>query len=644
MRSTCSIICLLLLCAFGLRAQIPVGGTPPSLQPTQSRYFADKPLPRQALPTLDIRRILEEDAQGPDVRFAAPIRVDYSLETSGQWTELPNGDRVWRLNVYSRGAKALLVFYRDFYLPPGAQLFMYSPDGRQVIGAYTSADNPEDGRFMTGLLYGDAALIEYLEPAAVRGQGHFRIDRIDHAYKPVGRSEQGTSRSPALGFGASLACHIGADCPDADPVAELKRSVCRILVVVEEGTGYCTGNLMNNTAEDAKPYVYTGFHCMDGYTPIYSLWRFDFSYRSTGCDPPVNEPQFNSITGSTFRAGRRQNDFLLLELDQPVPTNYAPYYMGWNRQETPPDTSYMLHHPRGDVQKFSWSTEQATIQTGPIRWNNEVITPRNHHFDVDFTEGNYEVGSSGAALINTKQQMVGHLNGGNPDTVACEYSQGWFGRLSLAWEGGGTADTRLKDWLDPTGSDVMELGGFAESQPATVTGTILTYFDEEPVAGVEVSLSLDGNAITVTSAADGSFIFTNVGVANTYTVSFSKNTAQSNGVSGMDILDIQRHILSLTPLNGPYRLLAADVNDSGSITAQDVIAIRKVILAVVNEFAPGIESWVFLPKGYTFPSPDKPWSPAPAKVISSNNVEELQDLKILAIKRGDVNDSADGKK
>lgn len=643
MKTTILTFCLLAISII-LTAQIPIGGVPPALQPAQARLFPEDPSARQELPSFDVQRFLDEDAQGPDVRFAAPIQVDYTLENAGEWTELPNGDRVWRIQLYSRGAKALIAFYRDLYLPPGAQLFMYAPDGSQVIGAYTAADNPTDGRFMTGLLYGDAAVIEYLEPAAVRGQGRFRIDRIDHAYKPVAQSERGGGRSPALGFGASLECHIGADCPEAEPVTDLKRSICRIIVVVEEGTGYCTGNLLNNTAEDGKPYIYTGFHCMDGYTPIYGLWRFDFNYRSTGCDLPVNEPQFQSITGSTFRAGRQANDFLLLELDKPIPTNYAPYYMGWNRSETPPDTSYMLHHPRGDVQKFSRSVEVATIQTGPIRWNNDVITPRNHHFDVDFTEGNYEIGSSGAALINTNGQMLGSLNGGNPDTIGCDFSQGWFGRLSLAWEGGGTADTRLKDWLDPIGSDTMEMGGFAESQLATVNGTILTYFDEEPVGGVEVSLSLDGNTISVTSAADGTFSFSNVGIANNYTLSFSKNTAQSNGVSGMDILDIQRHILSLTPLLGPYRLLAADVNDSGSITAQDVIAMRKVILAVADEFAPGIESWIFLPAAYDFPNEDKPWSPTPTKVISSSNVADLQNLEVLAIKRGDVNDSADGGK
>ena len=318
---------------------------------------------------------------------------------------MPNGDRVWRLYLRSRGAKALIAYYEDFALPPGAALYMYAPDGQQVLGAYTAADNPSSGQFMTGLLYGDEAIIEYVEPAAVRDQGRFSINRLDHAYKAVGQSEKHGGRN--LGFGASLDCHIGADCPEANEVADLRRAVCRILIAVEEGTVFCTGNLINNTAEDGKPYIYTGYHCIDGYSPIFNLWRFDFNYRSIGCDPPSVEPQFNSMMGSSFRAGRRENDFLLVEMNKPVPTNFAPYFLGWNRQAAPPDTSYMFHHPRGDVQKFSRSTETGRIFNGPIFWNNDVTTPRSHHFDVDFTEGNYEVGSSGAAPSEYQRTISG---------------------------------------------------------------------------------------------------------------------------------------------------------------------------------------------------------------------------------------------
>jgi hypothetical protein len=157
-----------------------------------------------------------------------------------------------------------------------------------------------------------------------------------------------------------------------------------------------------------------------------------------------------------------------------------------------------------------------------------------------------------------------------------------------------------------------------------------------------VTLSLDGNMLTVNSAPDGTFSFVNVGVAENYSLSFSKNTTANNGVSGLDILDIQKHILSLQDLLGPYRLLAADVNESGSISALDIIAMRRVILAIETAFGPGIESWTFMPKSYSFSNPEKPWDPRPPAMISSNNIADLQGVEVLAIKKGDVNDTANG--
>ena len=69
---------------------------------------------------------------------------------------------------------------------------------------------------------------------------------------------------------------------------------------------------------------------------------------------------------------------------------------------------------------------------------------------------------------------------------------------------------------------------------------------------------------------------------------------------------------------------------------------RRVILALETGFGPGIESWMFLPENYNFPNPKTPWSPSPPATVSSTNLADLQDLIILGIKRGDVNDSVDG--
>ncbi|NUO00391.1 MAG: T9SS type A sorting domain-containing protein, partial [Saprospiraceae bacterium] len=69
----------------------------------------------------------------------------------------------------------------------------------------------------------------------------------------------------------------------------------------------------------------------------------------------------------------------------------------------------------------------------------------------------------------------------------------------------------------------------------------------------------------------------------------------NNGVSTLDVLKIRKHILDEKPLPIPYAQIAADVNHSGEITTLDIILIRRVILAIDEEFA-NVPSWRFLPE------------------------------------------------
>lgn len=78
-----------------------------------------------------------------------------------------------------------------------------------------------------------------------------------------------------------------------------------------------------------------------------------------------------------------------------------------------------------------------------------------------------------------------------------------------------------------------------------------------------------------------------------------KNTAPLNGVSTLDILIIQDHILGVAPLKDPYELIAADVNKSGSITMADLVEIRQLLLGQRQQFSNNT-SWVFVPAEHEF--------------------------------------------
>lgn len=67
-----------------------------------------------------------------------------------------------------------------------------------------------------------------------------------------------------------------------------------------------------------------------------------------------------------------------------------------------------------------------------------------------------------------------------------------------------------------------------------------------------------------------------------------------NGVSMFDVSIINKHILGITPLPKPYNWVAADINNSSSITIFDLALMRKVILGLETNYPAG--TWRFLPE------------------------------------------------
>jgi hypothetical protein len=77
-------------------------------------------------------------------------------------------------------------------------------------------------------------------------------------------------------------------------------------------------------------------------------------------------------------------------------------------------------------------------------------------------------------------------------------------------------------------------------------------------------------------------------------VRLSSNHRPLNGVNVRDLMHIGRHILGFESLTG-YQLLAADANNSGTITAFDIVELRKLILGTYQNL-PKRNSWHFYDK------------------------------------------------
>ncbi|MEN0049933.1 MAG: hypothetical protein AAF806_22920 [Bacteroidota bacterium] len=632
---------VLLLCSlfFSSIAQKKIEGIPLSFtKEFQARFSNEIPTTSIKISDLEKQKKSAEDLRS----VSLPIKTDISLSSDGEWIDLPNGNRLWRLKIQSSNAEGIAILYDNFYLPRGSKLFVYSEDRKQILGAYTQQNNSKSQRFITGILNGDHAIIEYYEPAAVKGKGNFRIFRVDHIYdKKVPSSNhpfQQTSSS-RFGFASSRKCQSDIVCSEGLGFDVIKRGVCRIMMVLEEGIGWCTGNLMNTTAQDGRPIILSAYHCYHGYTPMFDMWRFDFNYETKFCGQDQFEPNFQSVLGCELRSFWEDTDFLLLELNQNIPENYNAYFNGWDYNgETLPANATLIHHPSADVKKLTIDTDQPIIFGSSINWNNGIRTPANHHFRVTQDEGGgFETGSSGGALFNGNKRIVGQLHGGWPDTL-CRVSTAYFGRLHLSWEGGGTPESRLRDWLDPLGTGDVRINGIENpdiDEVANVQGQIMTP-DSTGVSGVDILV--DGEVMAETDLA-GNYLIENLSVGTNYEIQPSKNINPINGTSVQDLIIIQKHNLNREPFTSLYDIIASDINNSKSISVIDLIELNKVILGRSTAF-PNNTSWRFMPTTFDTQSVDITNFDFVFPESVELQVRATNDrINFTGIKIGDVNDS-----
>ncbi|MDD5088552.1 MAG: trypsin-like peptidase domain-containing protein [bacterium] len=463
------------------KAQVSAGGTPPSF----SLSIAAVPA-TVALPPVDVAVYLAEDARSAKdepLRIGAPVDVRFTLGQSGDWTELTDGGRIWRLRIVSRGALALGLLYDRWILPEGAELFLYNDDHSHVIGAFTSSNNWADGTNITQPVMGDAVTLEYYEPPAARGTGELSISTVGHIYRDLygGRLLDD--------YGESGTCNNNVNCPEGDPWQSEKRGVAMIL---EGGWRICSGSLVNNARNDFTPYFLTANHCLGNL----NSWVFMFNYESPGCQNQ-NGPTNQTVANATLRATYTASDFALIELSSSVPLTYNPYFNGWNREDVAATNSVCIHHPAGDIKKISFDDNPPVSDR---YLGNQGVTD-SHWKIAQWDDGTTEGGSSGSPLFDQNHRITGQLHGGYASCTSL--TSDWYGKFAMSWNYGGSASSRLRDWLDPDDTGLLALSGIDPNISGRIGGTV-TDGNAQPLENVRVA-PVGGTAETFTDA-DGEYM------------------------------------------------------------------------------------------------------------------------------------------
>ena len=172
--------------------------------------------------------------------------------------------------------------------------------------------------------------------------------------------------------------------------------------------------------------------------------------------------------------------------------------------------------------------------------------------------------------------------------------------------------------------------------PATTRSVsgVITNPTGEALSNVTVTA---GNRSVIT---DGQGRFSIDGLPTNVSLSINptNNENAANGLSSLDIILVTRHILGIQSFTDPYQLIAADVNNNGSISAADLIGMQRVVLSLSSEFD-GQPSWIYVPADADLSATSISNGVQTAITIGASE-QDVQGLNFIGVKIGDLNDSA----
>ena len=378
--------------------------------------------------SLDVRSLHDEEVsnerKGTAPRFAVPhqVAINPVFEKSAQ-------GYTWIHQVTAPNAVSLNFGFTKFHLPEGAELNIFSADRSEFIRTFTAADNNINKELWTPIIMSDDVVIELTVPEAGIKDLSLELGHVGQGFRTFGETTQ-----------RSGDCNIDVACSESKG---WEKEVNTVAVISTGGATFCTGFMVNNTAEDKAPFFMTANHCRISKSNAASLVTY-WNYQTSKCGGDRDGKKTDFQTGSVFLAANAKSDFALVKLLQQPKAEWNVHYAGWNATPDSGTASVGIHHPNTDEKSISFDNDANKISS-----YGSLASPGDgtHVQITDWDNGTTEPGSSGSPLFNDKHQVIGQLHGGS---AACGNDlPDYYGRFHTSWEGGKTPSTSLKDHLDP---------------------------------------------------------------------------------------------------------------------------------------------------------------------------------------------------
>lgn len=390
------------------------------------------------------------------------------------WQASATGGKAAAISISSTGAKALRIGLLVTKLPESATLRFYSQGSamayvvsgkevRKVLAQNLDAGDSSDAArtYWGPVIDGAEGTLEIALPAGVSTDGvEIALPQVSHFFMTANTAASMSASTNAMTNYAwsndGLSCQVDIQCA---PRSVASDSVA-MLIYQKNGAGYqCSGTLLNNTANDALPYLLTANHCISDQTVASTLSTW-WLYRSASCN--ATSGTYQQVSGGAslkYTAYNTDSTLLLMNNAPPAGTLFS----GWNASPQALNTTLTgIHHPQADSQRKSvgsvtgYYTRNATNPNSfpySTLANSTIV-------EITMTSGITESGSSGSGVFknidSTNPQVVGQLYGADAPTCSSASVSNTqstvYGRFDVAFNDG------ISNWLSPTFKPVFRFG------------------------------------------------------------------------------------------------------------------------------------------------------------------------------------------
>lgn len=445
-------------------------------------------------------------------RYADNLPVTISI-ADGNITSTTIG-KVWTLRISIPNALNIGLSFSQFNLSSTAQMYIFN-DARTVLD---SAIIKSKFTYSTSIgiapFKSNSIIIYIVEPGNSGSlQSSIAIQNLEAGFQQIDEigDINGGQASPAT---ATINCDPMIMCQPSK--INSARAVARF-----ESNGYQgTGTLINDESYNGRAFFLTAFHVIDANnnhvidaSEIAALAnaRFQFQFWRTTCNGTINNT-YIEFSGASLRASSYGSDVVLLELLNAPGVGDGVNYVGWNRSTSSPSNSnsYIIHHPQGEDMRITNTRNVRSWLYNSSYWT------------AHYSSGTTAPGSSGSALMNENDQIVGQLRSG---WSSCNYTSfgDRYGKFSTSWGGAG-----LQTWLSPNQSlqntSSLILSPFVIQGNDALNCTGQTQYRVPNLLSATYNWQVSSNLQISSGQGTPSIMVTNLGGSSTGTITATINT------------------------------------------------------------------------------------------------------------------------